>query len=391
MGSTRLFSRRVIVGLLALLVVAGATAMLTRAQSAPPIPGILPDGTTLLANGWMLAPAGRQVPVGDLPLNVSPTPDGKFVIVTNNGLARPSFSIVDASTWLVKNTTSADHAWYGLAWHPDGTKMYSSGANQNSVQEYAHADGGLTLTRTLALPAGPGADTFTGGLAISPDGKTLYATRVFSMTVSSIDLASGRVLKTVALPAEPYTCVVSADGRRLFVSIWGGSIVMVLDAETLGQVAYLPVGEHPNAMALSVDGKRLFVACANSGEVWVFNTQIYLATEQISMSLFPEAPPTSTPNSLAISPDGQNLLVALADNNAVAVVDISNSVRSIVQGFIPTGWYPTGAVFSRDGGQIYILSGRGLQSAPNPNNGNLEKRLLGSLAIVPKPDRTMLP
>jgi DNA-binding beta-propeller fold protein YncE len=248
----------------------------------------------------------------------------------------------------------------------------------------------LTLTRTLALPAGPGADTFTGGLAISPDGKTLYATRVFSMTVSSIDLASGRVLKTVALPAEPYTCVVSADGRRLFVSIWGGSIVLVLDAETLGQVAYLPVGEHPNAMALSVDGKRLFVACANSGEVWVFNTQIYLATEQISMSLFPEAPPTSTPNSLAISPDGQNLLVALADNNAVAVVDISNSVRSIVQGFIPTGWYPTGAVFSRDGGQIYILSGRGLQSAPNPNNGNLEKRLLGSLAIVPKPDRTTL-
>ena len=114
----------------------------------------------------------------------------------------------------------------------------------------------MTLTRTLALPAEPGADTFTGGLATSPDGKTLYATRVFSMTVSSIDLASGRVLKTVALPAEPYTCVVSADGRRLFVSIWGGSIVLVLDAETLGQVAYLPVGEHPNAMALSVDGKQ---------------------------------------------------------------------------------------------------------------------------------------
>jgi sugar lactone lactonase YvrE len=305
-------------------------------------------------------------------------------------LAKPSFSVVDTGTWVVKSTFTAEHAWYGLAWSPDGTKLYSSGANQNSVQEYAYADGTLTLSRTIGLPAGQDADTFTGGLAISPDGKTLYATRVFSMTVSSIDVASGRALKTVALPAEPYTCLLSADGRRLFVSIWGSAIVMVLDAQTLAPVAYLGTGEHPTALALSADGTRLFVACASSAEVWVFNTQIYLPLEQISMNLFPDAPPTSTPNSLAISPDGQTLLVALADNNAVAVVDISNSVRSIVGGFIPTGWYPTGAVFSRDGAQIYILSGRGLASAPNPTNGNLERRLLGSIASVAKPDRTTL-
>ena len=47
------------------------------------------------------------------------------------------------------------------------------------------------------------------------------------------------------------------------------------------------------------------------------------------MSLFPNAPPTSTPNSLALSPDGRTLLVANADTNAVAVVDVSNSAQQL--------------------------------------------------------------
>ena len=67
------------------------------------------------------------------------------------------------------------------------------------------------------------------------------------------------------------------------------------------------------------------------------------------MALYPNAPPGSTPNALALSPDGQRLLVANADNNTVAIVDIEKPGASEVEGFIPTGWYPTGAMFSRDG------------------------------------------
>ena len=47
-----------------------------------------------------------------------------------------------------------------------------------------------------------------------------------------------------------------------------------------------------------------------------------------------------TPRGLALSPDGKRLYVACSDANAVAVVDVSQE-RSHVEGFIPTGWYPT--------------------------------------------------
>ncbi len=194
----------------------------------------------------------------------------------------------------------------------------------------------------------------------------------------------------MALPAEPYSCVVSADGRYLYISLWGGGRVQVYYLPSMTLLEEYFTGEHPNALLLSRDGRRLFVACGNSGSVWVFDTFSGEALEAISMSLFPNAPPTSTPNSLALSPDGQTLIVSNADTNAIAVIDVSNSGRSFVNGFVPTGWYPTGAIFSRDGTQIYYLSGKGLVSAAKPTDGGTELRLQGAVSVVPAPDRLAL-
>jgi YVTN family beta-propeller protein len=347
------------------------------------------DGTTLLPNGWRIQPAGKHVRVGDLPLNLIQTPDSRYLIVTSNGLARPSFSVIDIANWSVKSTMALDNAWLGLVWHPDGTKLYSSGAGQNNVQEFNYADGAITRARTFALPAVTG-QSFAGGLAISPDGKTLFVTRVFAQTVSAIDLASGQVTKSVTLPAEPYSCVVSADGRMLYVSLWGGARVQVYMLPSMVLLQEFNSEEHPNALVLSQDGKRLFVACGNSSSVWVFDTFSGEAIEQISMSLYPNAPRTSTPNSLALSPDGQTLLVSNADSNAIAVVDVSNGGRSMVNGFVPTGWYPTGAIFGRDGKQIFMLSGKGLISAAKPTDDDGQVRLQGAVSALPVPDRVTL-
>ena len=90
-------------------------------------PDAMSDGTTLLPNGWRIQPAGKHVKVGDMPLNLLQTPDSRYMVVTSNGLARPSFSIVDIASWSIKSTMLLDHAWYGIVWHPDGTKLYSAG------------------------------------------------------------------------------------------------------------------------------------------------------------------------------------------------------------------------------------------------------------------------
>ncbi len=362
-------------------------------------PGLEPRGVTLLPNGWRIAPVGRHLSVGDLPLDVVESPDGRFAIVTNNGYAKPTLTVVDLGKFLVRSTTREENAWLGLVWHPDGQRLYSSGAAALNVREFRFEKGRLAAGRTFELSK-PDKDTFIGGLAVRPDGARLYAVNVLGQKLFSVDLITGLVSRTAELPAEPYTCAVSPDGRTLFVSLWGGARVLFFDSETLEKRGEVPVGEHPNAMAVSPDGSRLFVACANTNSVWVVDVAARKASEQISIALYPNAPNGSTPNALGLSPDGKRLLVANADNNSVALVDVGAPGRSRVTGFLPTGWYPTAARFTRDGKRILILSGKGLTSQSNPRGpqpgipaaeGQYVGELLrGTLSVVDVPGEKAL-
>jgi YVTN family beta-propeller protein len=359
--------------------VSAAVGTVARLAPAPPAwPGSLGNGVTLLPNGWKIQPAGRHMPIGDLPLAMVESPDGNYLVVTNNGYAKPTLTIVDLERGYVASKTNMEHAWLGLAWHPDGRRVFSSGAGQTTVNEFYWTPGRLTAGAVYALGRDtqkpmpginrpePVEQSFVGGIAISPDGRSIYAVHVLGEALTMLDIKSGLVRGTVDVGAEPYTRLMSRDGKTVFVSVWGGAKILAFDAATLEKRGEIPVGEHPNAMVLSKDGARLFVACANTNSVWVVDVASRTAKEQISVALFSNAPPGATPNGLGLSPDGRTLLVANADNNAVAVVNVGDPAKSDVTGFIPTGWYPTAAQFSRDGSRIFILSGKGLTSQNNP-------------------------
>ncbi len=382
------------------LILLGATLGSGRPQPEAPRrePG-LQGGVTLLPNGWRISPAGRHLAVGDLPLAMVESADGRYLVVTSNGYTKPSLTVVDLDRLYVKSRLPLENAWLGLAWHPEGDRLYSSGASGNAVHEFRFEKG--TLTPGATFPLGkPVKETFVGGLAVSPDGRRFFAVNVLGQTLSVVDLQTGQVGRTVALAAEPYTCLASQDGKTLFVSLWGGAKVLLFDAETLESKGEIAVGEHPNAIVLSKDGSRLFVACANTNAVWAVDLASGAAKEQISISLYPQAPAGSTPNGLSLSPDGRTLLVANADNNTVAVVDVGQAGQSRVEGFLPTGWYPTAAQFTRDGKRILILSGKGLTSLANPRgpqpgipgaDGQYVGAILqGTLSVVPTPDRPTL-
>jgi DNA-binding beta-propeller fold protein YncE len=396
------------------LVIGAAGAAFGDGAASTARPGVLGGGVTLLPNGWKIAPAGRHLQVGDLPLAMVQSPDGKSLLIATNGYARPAIAVVDLEHEYVRSVVELDHAWLGLAWHPDGKRLFVSGAGNNTVHEMQWIDGKLTRGVDLVLgrpmdrpPEGSNrpeavSQSFIGGLAVSPDGLRLFAVHVFGRIVSAVDVKTGHVLQNVELPAEPYTCIVSADGSTLFVSLWGGAKVLMFDAKTLEPSGEIAVGEHPNAMALTKDGKRLFVSCANTNAVWAIDVPARRAVEQVVVALFPNAPPGSTPNHVSLSTDEKQLLVANADNNAIAVVNVEKAAASTVAGFIPSGWYPTAAMFSRDGKSLFVLSGKGLASAANPRfrqpirttpGGDLQyigNLLTGTVSILPVPPAATL-
>ena len=217
----------------ALVVFVGIAVFVPRAQRGPDgrlLPGLQGGNVTLLPNGWKISPAGEHINVGDLPLNMTLSPDGRYLIITNNGYAKPTLTVVDLVNRYVKASVPVDHAWFGLAWHPDGRRLYSSGASQNTVNEFTWKGNTLTLGPNFVLgrPERQGARFmeienagFIGGVAVHPDGKTLYAVHVLGTALSVVDLERNRVRDTVELPSEPYTCMVAPDGRTLYVSLWG--------------------------------------------------------------------------------------------------------------------------------------------------------------------------
>src|SRR5262245_8820274 len=380
------------------------------ASTAAQTPGRQERGVTLLPNGWKIAPAGRSIHVGDFPMAMVAAADGRHVIISNNGWSRPTLTIVDTAQLAVRSRVPVEHAWLGLAWHPDGRRLFSSGAAENSVNEFVYEKtalkqaGQFVLGKpAVQLPSGTtdlAGTGFIGGLAVDGEGRRLFAVHVLGRAISSIDVATRAVIRTVTLPAEPYTTLLSQDGTTPFVSLWGGAKVLALDPDTLATRSEVADGEHPNAMALSLDGTRLFVACANTNKVWAIDLPGFVAREQISVALFPDAPPGTTPNALAISPDGETLAVANADNNTIAMVDIKTPADSEVEGFIPTGWYPTAVLFSRNGRQLFVLNGKGLTGQANPrgpqpgsggNEGQYAGQLLqGALSVIDVPDGAAL-
>src|SRR5262245_27883126 len=215
-------------------ILAAFSSAVTLGDAAPPSlrPGVLGGGVTLLPNGWKIAPAGRHMQIGDLPLAMVESPDGRTLFVTDNCYAKPTVVVVDLEREYVRQSLELDHAWLGLAWHPDGKRLYVSGAGNTTVHELTYAEGklasgaDLVLGRPMDRPAQgtnrpePVPQSFVGGLAVSPDGSRLFAAHVLGQVVSVVDLKTGHVLRSISVPAEPYTVIVSPDGATLFVSLW---------------------------------------------------------------------------------------------------------------------------------------------------------------------------
>ena len=125
------------------------------------------------------------------------SPDSRAPMIATNGYMKPAITVVDVRAQRVSDTLVLDHAWLGLAWHPDGKRLYVSGAGNHTVHELRRAEGkltcgpGLVLGRPMEIPA-PGSNrpdpvpqSFVGGLAVTPDGTRLFAVHVLGQLLGS--------------------------------------------------------------------------------------------------------------------------------------------------------------------------------------------------------------
>lgn len=341
----------------------------------------------MLPNGWSLSPAGKSIPLGDFPMNMVFSATGKFMAVTNNGQGKQTITLIDPSSEKILDETEIRKSWYGLTFNKDETRLYVSGGNDNMIVIYQVDHSRLERSDSIVLGKPWPVKISPTGLTIDDEAGKLFVATKEDSALYIADISSKQV-KKIALGHEAYACLLSPDRKTLYVSLWGGSKVALIDPQKGTVLSTIAVGNHPNDMTLTKNGKYLFVAQANDNSVSVINTETRKVLEVFSSALYPDSPAGSTTNAVALSEDESRLYIANADNNCLTVFDVEHPGESKSLGFIPTDWYPTSVkVWNK---KIWVTNGKGGKSLPNPNGEYIGSLFKGTLSIIPQPDENEL-
>ncbi|MBI5683547.1 MAG: bifunctional YncE family protein/alkaline phosphatase family protein [Verrucomicrobia bacterium] len=341
---------------------------------------------------WMPEPPGKLVPVGDLPLGMAQSADGRWVVISHGGTGQQSLWLFDATTgkaFPIATAGNNDAFFCGVALSPDGRRVFSSGGAANTIN--VHDLGNWWQEARLARFSfgSPGAPFFPAGLALTPDGKTLCVANLLADQLALLDVrnpAEPKQSATIRVGSRPFAVLLDKAGHHAYVAHWGEPTVGIVDLQTKQLAGSVKVGEQPVALALSPDGKLLYVACAGNDEVAVVDIAARKRVAVIELGSGAAGAQPCRPQAMAVSRDGKQLFVASALYHDLLVVD---TTRRKVAGMIPTGWCPTAVAVAPNRDTLYIASARDLSGTP-AENVYTKRVSRGLLQVLPLPNEAEL-
>jgi YVTN family beta-propeller protein len=313
---------------------------------------------------------------------------------------------VDVESGAIISRTSNRGSFKGIAFTPNSNRLYASSTRGN-IQVCDITDAGNLIAREpISLPArsrGRGGGALPVGLAVDPEGKTLYVAANINNTLGEIDIASGKLVREIPVGNAPYDVVLV--GRRAYVSNWAGRLpeqgdptgpsgdaapvrvdpvrniandgsVSIVDLDAGHEIGQVSVGLHPSGMVAAADGRHILVANANSDSISVIERETGKVIETISTKPVETLLFGSAPNALALSSDGRRLYVSNGTNNSIAVIDFQPP-QSKLLGCVPTGWYPAGIALDAARSKLYVANVKG--------NGSRNRSWEGERKIGGKP------
>jgi YVTN family beta-propeller protein len=152
-----------------------------------------------------------------------------------------------------------------------------------------------------AATAKPPADRYLspGDLAISPDGRRLYAVCERSDELIVLDTATGSVLKRLAVGHAPRGLSLSPEANRIYVTSSWTDTVSVIDAEKLEVLGALSTGFEPIGVVADAAGRTLYVANRLSNDISVIDLQTGKETKRLAAG--------RGASYLTLSPDGSQI------------------------------------------------------------------------------------
>lgn len=222
----------------------------------------------------------------------------------------------------------------------DGRLAFTANSRSNTVSVVDLAQG--KEIKRLASPL----LAYPHGMAIHPDGKTLYLTSEQNQLLHLLDIASLELKGQVKTGKEgSHMVVLSPKGEWAYIADRGSATVTVVDTRKLTVETHIPAGEGVEGIALSGDGKWLLAGNRKASEIQLFD-----APNRVSVARLKVA---EDPVRVTISRDGTRALVPHRGSDEVHLIDLTTRA---VLARAKTGKGPGGALFLPGGKRALVAN-----------------------------------
>ncbi len=406
-------------------------ALLAAAGWAESVDAVLP-------NGRRIRPVGTWTKLAPYPFALTVRGDGRQIVVPCIGWPF-SLNIVDRPGTAQERVRQIPegrendpgvevHA--GVAYSPDGRLLYDATGDSGAVDVWETQE----WTRVARIPLGP--ESFAATVALSGDGRILYALDQGNWRVVVVDTAARRVVGSAPTGVNPLEMTLGPDGRRLYVTNSGlfeyKTVKGVTKEDPLATGLRFPPFGYPSKEAravlgdensvrgsslwtysvsgdgklevtaklrlgkriagdkvggaapagVAVDGGRVYVALAHEDTLAVVTADGEKVEREIALTPFSgrgfedghrRALRGVMPMGVAVG--GGRIYVTEAGIDAVAMVD---EASGRVLGHLPVGWYPAATAISADGKTLWVVNNKGKGAGPNGKEAGETSRERGN-------------
>ena len=257
--------------------------------------------------------------IGRGPHHLIQSPDGRTLIIAMSG--SNELVLIDRVSGVEKQRVTASDP-YQIGFSPDAKWFVAASLRLDHIDIYD----GQTFQLLHRLPA----PTMPSHIAFSHDSSTVFVTLQGTNSLTSIDLASGKVNWTMPIGPTP-AGIITRPGGTLLVGVMGSDYIAEVDPATGNIIRKIVTGNGAHNFLATPDSKTLYVTNRVAGTISVLDADTLAITNTL------QAP--GGPDDMALSPDGHELWVT---GRWHAWVDVIELASGALKTSVPVGRSPHG-------------------------------------------------
>ncbi len=224
----------------------------------------------------------KRVKIGGNPYNLNFSPDGRYLYVLDwsSDTSNDEIIVYDLKTetieWRVEVSTWPAHSVFSR----DGKLFYVSGETAGDLTVID------TTTRSIVKRLVPGGGDAMG-LALTADGKTIYAGAGENKAVLKIDAATSTQLASIPMPGVVHETTLTRDGKFLYVTLRKANKVVIVGTADDKIVKTLDSRGYPDLVTMDPGGRHALVTNRYADAVSVIDVTTHKEVRRVTVGKAP--------------------------------------------------------------------------------------------------------